>query len=77
MPPLCADVPRWDVEDMGSHMMVPIYFVWVICAVAFLMMAGVPLPAPISVLTLAVSDVLSRMPCACATMPRCRTTLMP
>ncbi len=25
---------------MGSHMMVPIYFIWVICAVAFLTMAG-------------------------------------
>ncbi len=25
---------------MGSHMMVPIYFIWVICAVAFIMMAG-------------------------------------
>ena len=27
---------------MGSHMMVPIYFVWVICAVAFIMMGGAP-----------------------------------
>ena len=25
---------------MGSHMMVPIYFTWTICGVAFLMMAG-------------------------------------
>ena len=25
---------------MGSHMMVPIYFTWTICAAAFLMMAG-------------------------------------
>ena len=29
---------------MGSRMMVPIYFVWVITAVAFLMMAGAQLP---------------------------------